>query len=837
MRHARMKMWAFFILVFATVMGADATAWLTLEQFGGEAYYKRFDGGLTYTPYSADPAIVEGLDLPEGRHYTRIRYTGPEPVFHERDLGKSFCGLFMHKNPDVPDRQHPDLFYPNIVGSRYAKVVRVLDGKTIIVDFEFNGGAREKPRIAENRKGYIFFDNSDAWAALMAEFTRPENTQTEIRLRAHARKGHLQATYVIPQNSTVPLPDKPMTLWTGTARKARVKVGVEDYFQWDRLHGQPLYRRGVLFQPAANDHNIIIHNIAWTPVHRVIAETATAGLAFFAAPSAAAPCERIIAIINNTALDERREIEAAGALTDECFRCPGLGLIYSGGRYAGEGLQEDVVGYQYILLKNFEHTGSGLMDLKSNSGAGNYLVMENVSTDFISEQYQNPTAVLVDGRFTADKSGLHPEIVKRGYYPDKVFEITSGHSFNQIDTGYHIHGWGNAANIIQIDRFAFLLGNDATWRIYEVLHSEGQPMFRWDLPREPNTTWIRTAQKHMVVQQIPRVGQRYVISRDYTVEDTEPFRSPKTIAPDMVRGFVNWPLVLRKTIGHQDAEKFGHPQLDPARDVPLHSKPIQLQAGDQFRIPGREGELYTVITQDRGPYPQFPHEFYYNMDGYLYTRHKLDKPLPEELPIAFEIEMVTSTSEYLLDGEVRPAWLIYKANKYWPTTTETRFGDEAIRESYHWGQVSYNHKEMSIWARNVQHNGYYRQSFTPHDQSAFEIKDPDNGESLTVNRLARYSGGTTLINCSGFGDQFDAAIHDLVMRDKILRSLGRALPDNQKAKYRLYQCQEVAVVRIQDSSHLIEVHDTVEGAPDMPAACRALIDSLPSERGQAHDAL
>jgi hypothetical protein len=45
---------------------AEAEPCLTLEQFGGQAYYKRFDGALTYTPLSVDPAITNGLGLPPG---------------------------------------------------------------------------------------------------------------------------------------------------------------------------------------------------------------------------------------------------------------------------------------------------------------------------------------------------------------------------------------------------------------------------------------------------------------------------------------------------------------------------------------------------------------------------------------------------------------------------------------------------------------------------------------------------------------------------------------------------------------------------------------------------
>lgn len=48
------------------------------------------------------------------------------------------------------------------------------------------------------------------------------------------------------------------------------------------------------------------------------------------------------------------------------------------------------------------------------------------------------------------------------------------------------------------------------------------------------------------------------------------------------------------------------------------------------------------------------------------------------------------------------------------------------------GVLSYNHEEISIWARNTEHNGFYRQSRSGVGKSK----------------------GYTLINCKGFEDEF-----------------------------------------------------------------------------------
>lgn len=337
---------------------------LTLEQFGGQAYYKRFDGNLTYTPYSADNAIISGSGLPVGSNYTKITYTGAEDVFDAKDLNKSFCGLFVHRNPGNIDMAHTDLFYPNIRGSRNSKVVHVVDARNIIVDIEYNGGNAEKPQVVTDGKGYVFMDNSVAWETLFEKFCEEGNPATEIKLNPHVQKGHFHRTYVVPQYQTIHLPDKAFKIWTGTSKKARIKLGIEDYFQWDRHLGNTMYTQGAyLFENNSYDKNIVSHNIVWLPPHRTVRETSSFRRVFFGGYKHQGPCEKVIAIIGNTALDEKREIEKSSGLTEEFIAPMGLGMMYSGGKYSGEGAAEDIIGYQYILLKDFDHAGPGLLAL------------------------------------------------------------------------------------------------------------------------------------------------------------------------------------------------------------------------------------------------------------------------------------------------------------------------------------------------------------------------------------------------------------------------------------------------------------------------------------------
>lgn len=47
------------------------------------------------------------------------------------------------------------------------------------------------------------------------------------------------------------------------------------------------------------------------------------------------------------------------------------------------------------------------------------------------------------------------------------------------------------------------------------------------------------------------------------------------------------------------------------------------------------------------------------------------------------------------------------------------------------------------------------------------------------------------------------------------------------AKMRLYNCKNINIPSRDGSEKFVEVHETEEGAPDMPEACRKLLNSLP----------
>ena len=165
--------------------------------------------------------------------------------------------------------------------------------------------------------------------------------------------------------------------------------------------------------------------------------------------------------------------------------------------------------------------------------------------------------------------------------------------------------------------------------------------------------------------------------------------------------------------------------------APQNGHYVELQPGDIFEI---EGERYHVVLKERGDYPTMPDGYRLLNRGrpsqYIFANCKLDRPLPEgEI---FEITMIQSCAEYLLDEKERPAYFVYKGNSQIALTESSKFGDRQILHNPGLGHLSYNHKEIGLWARNTKHQGFYRQS-------------SGTGQSP----------GYVLINSTGFENEFN----------------------------------------------------------------------------------
>jgi hypothetical protein len=781
---------------------------LTLEQFGGRPYYKRFDEKLKYTP--------------QGNGTTLITYEGNENVFSPEDLGMSFVGLFSHKNPYLPNSVCSDEYFPGLLGSRYSKVSKFLDGKNIIVNFEFNGGTPSAPQILNNQKGYIFFDNSNAYAEMMKFFFSANSSEEEIRFTPYVKNGSLSTTYVIPHISNFVMANKNVKIWTGSSQKARLKLGREDYFKW--AFGQICYQQaGILFNLNKWNKNFIIHNIDITPPHRRVVETEVARLNLFTNDPYSDGQNRIIAVINNKGLVEQREI--GNKLTSERFYTTGIGTLYGRGSYSGDGVTRDVSNYFYLLLKDTEHSGGGYLEYKTPGGAAAYLVTENLEMSF--DESLKKATFKTKVRFTTDKAGF-PETIQKGTHynefvaqltdPSTVFQLIS--NWSKSDGSSH-----NRAEILHVDRFTFMLPKRTYWgTVHDTIFSEGSSL-KHDWNYTNGKMDEMTSDKHLLYV-IPRKGRKYFVSRDYRITDNflslhssnRQFPVKYTPASNRIRNFINYSVVRNKFLE----------DIDP-KSIPINAKPIEFQPGDQFKIVGRGDTLYTVLEKSRTEAEEgFAWEIASrNSTFYGYTYGLLDKNLPLDLPLDFEIEMITSSAEYLLDGLVRDAYIAHKGNGHFKTSLSTKFGDWNVIASDPVGHNFYNHREMSMWLKNTHiRSGFYRDSSNEVEsrQNIYTVVDPDNGASLKVPGVFAFSKlGYTLINSSGFKDQFlSVGEKTFSSRDKIERSSKMNINEQQKAKLRLYNSSN----NNKSAGSYLEEYPSADGAPPMPAACQNLLEIL-----------
>lgn len=250
--------------------------YVTLEQYGGQGYYKLIESGLVYKGN-----LIESS----------------EPVFTNEDLGKSFCGLFAHHNPLQPDK---DNYFPGVQGSRYALITDVIDSKRIKVNFEFN---------AQSDKGYIFFDNSFAFKSAV------NAAKISLDRTLELQDGK---TYVIPEYTSVNLLGD---FYLISKKGANLKIGLEDYFQWAEEYVKN--QGGHLFDFGGNSLTIGIYNVHFLPPHRRV----SAAQLFFTSLFKSSPnkSQRArIAVIN---MDSTKEVNGRDPRYNQLGF--GFGFIYS----------------------------------------------------------------------------------------------------------------------------------------------------------------------------------------------------------------------------------------------------------------------------------------------------------------------------------------------------------------------------------------------------------------------------------------------------------------------------------------------------------------------------
>ncbi|MCE7055265.1 hypothetical protein LZF95_11315 [Algoriphagus sp. AGSA1] len=465
------------------------------------------------------------------------------------------------------------------------------------------------------------------------------------------------------------------TYLIGAPNGSSLMFGIEDYFRYTSEHQYQF--DPVLFDFGDRTVNFASINVNFLPPCRIIKCTESYFPRLFANTRKASQKLRVAVINCDATLNQRNPLCNSFGF--------GIGYIYDSDNL--------------FYLKNFKNRGGSFTDFKVPDGGKLWLVLDNVQLDFEDKKDFQSTYFLSKIKFTKERKELpdHPA------YPQYVAETTDS-SFFYFNNQFYARGWNNRLNMIHIDRFVFLLPSA---QYFKNIHD---PLFggieRWQI----SDLFTQTMNGSQVMMfDIPRVGQKYWVQKN---------------GHDTIRTFVNWCQIQNKSV-HEVS-------------VPDNGQPVELQPGDILEI---QGEDYKIVMKERGEYPSMPggyQDFNRKEESqYIFSNCKLDKPLPDgEI---FEILVKKSCSEYLLDGKEYKAYFMYKGNSQIALTEDSKFGGDQILYTAGLGHLSYNHKEIGLWAKDTEHKGFYRQS-------------SGKGESP----------GYTLINCTGFENEFnpDVSVKD-----------------------------------------------------------------------------
>ncbi len=187
--------------------GADFN---TLEEFGGNSFYKMFWGKLTYQSNTSST--------------TKVTYEGSDDVFDGNFEGKWLEPSRIHKcSFDYPESGRN--YFPGAKAVVYSRVLEVIDAKNLIVDFPYNGGDISQPKPIAKQDGIFFFDNKfaiESWARA---------SQRKSILKANS--GQIYAALGIP-NIDISPNTALVFAWNGEGDRPAIHTMMSDAFNVDR---------------------------------------------------------------------------------------------------------------------------------------------------------------------------------------------------------------------------------------------------------------------------------------------------------------------------------------------------------------------------------------------------------------------------------------------------------------------------------------------------------------------------------------------------------------------------------------------------------------------------
>jgi len=411
-----------------------------IEKYGANPFYETYYGTLEVTPNNNNTSTIRSS----------------ESRFTAEYLDKDFVAFRIHENPvaDSIDKE----YYPNVVGSRYSKVIAVLDANTLLVDFAYNGGDRDNAKVSHNASGYFFYDNRQAFINAVRSHTRDEI----ITLQENSTYVTKFAWDVItPSNIQIKTED-------GFSEKARIKLSAEDMLgndvsieRWFNLND--------------DDYDIKFKNINLIGPHYTmpaIGDEGSFNSGYFGGNKSDVQSARTLEIYGSddwTEYYELRDNDKLQFLPDGYnFVGPGFvdGILY-GGKHDGV----DVIDFIYLNCINTSMHMKGFSSLKSTVSSGIYKRIIGKSPENMSEIVEQdiPENTINLVKVSGEEGAFETSIVfvDDTLFPgNKKMKITGSGNWLQASNLYWDRGSTGitAASKIMIDGFEIRLHNNGDWR-------------------------------------------------------------------------------------------------------------------------------------------------------------------------------------------------------------------------------------------------------------------------------------------------------------------------------------------------------------------------------------
>ena len=192
------RMWipaAILVFVFANCSGAGESSARKNDTTSIAAYGATGNGRFFIEELDVTPLAGEGKSL--------VAYNGPDQeVFAPDHVGNVFCVWRNTKAPSAYPEDTGYNYFPSLVTSVICTVTDHVDGRTVKVDYVYNGGDPDSPRATVKQSGYV---GQNVRPILKKAFEDPDRPETLVFEddRIYITKGYPNIDYAADKSLVV----------------------------------------------------------------------------------------------------------------------------------------------------------------------------------------------------------------------------------------------------------------------------------------------------------------------------------------------------------------------------------------------------------------------------------------------------------------------------------------------------------------------------------------------------------------------------------------------------------------------------------------------------------